>query len=104
MQKKRNKKAFWIKWLSPLKELKSSHKRCSFCFDKQFSFDWIIHFGSWNKQLDYRGNMPNIWHGVPQEVLDEMGLSYDPAWIAKCIDPEKRNDIAVWDEEGNLLT
>ena len=56
------------------------------------------------KELDYRGNMPNIWHGVPQEVLDEMGLSYDPAWIAKCIDQEKRNETAVWDEEGNLLT
>ncbi|MDC1080933.1 gluconate 2-dehydrogenase subunit 3 family protein [Flavobacteriaceae bacterium] len=56
------------------------------------------------KELDYRGNMPNIWDGVPQDVLDEMGLSYDPAWIAKCVDQEKRNEIAVWDEEGNLLT
>jgi hypothetical protein len=56
------------------------------------------------KELDYRGNMPNIWDGVPQNVLDEMGLSYDPAWIAKCIDQEKRNETAVWDEEGNLLT
>ena len=56
------------------------------------------------KELDYRGNMPNIWDGVPQEVLDEMGLSYDPAWIEKCVDQEKRNETAVWDEEGNLLT
>lgn len=56
------------------------------------------------KELDYRGNMPNIWDGVPQEVLDEMGLSYDPAWVAKCIDQEKRNEKAVWDDEGNLLT
>ena len=56
------------------------------------------------KELDYRGNMPNIWDGVPQDVLDEMGLSYDPAWIAKCVDQEKRNETAVWDEEGNLLT
>jgi hypothetical protein len=56
------------------------------------------------KELDYRGNMPNIWDGVPQNVLDEMGLSYDPAWIAKCIDQEKRNETAVWDDEGNLLT
>ena len=24
------------------------------------------------KELDYRGNMPNIWDGVPQDVLDEM--------------------------------
>lgn len=56
------------------------------------------------KELDYRGNMPNIWDGVPQDVLDEMGLSYDPAWIAKCVDQEKRNETALWDEEGNLLT
>ncbi|MEL0301513.1 MAG: gluconate 2-dehydrogenase subunit 3 family protein [Flavobacteriaceae bacterium] len=56
------------------------------------------------KELDYRGNMPNIWDGVPQDVLDEIGLSYDPAWIAKCVDQEKRNETAVWDEEGNLLT
>lgn len=56
------------------------------------------------KELDYRGNTPNVWDGVPQEVLDDMGLAYDPEWIAKCIDQEKRNDIAVWDEEGNLLT
>ena len=56
------------------------------------------------KELDYRGNMPNIWDGVPQDVLDEMGLSYDPVWIAKCVDQEKRNETAVWDEEGNLLT
>ena len=56
------------------------------------------------KELDYRGNMPNIWDGVPQDVLDEMGLSYDPAWVAKCVDQEKRNETAVWDEEGNLLT
>ena len=56
------------------------------------------------KELDYRGNMPNIWDGVPQGVLDEMGLSYDPAWVAKCIDQEKRNETAVWDDEGNLLT
>ena len=56
------------------------------------------------KELDYRGNIPHVWDGVPQEVLEEMGLAYDPVWIAKCVDQEKRNEIAVWDEEGNLLT
>lgn len=56
------------------------------------------------KELDYRGNVPHVWDGVPQEVLDEMGLAYDPAWLAKCVDQEKRNETAVWDEEGNLLT
>ena len=56
------------------------------------------------KELDYRGNTPHVWDGVPQDVLDEMGLAYDPAWIEKCVDQEKRNETAVWDEEGNLLT
>jgi len=56
------------------------------------------------KDLGYVGNQPNVWDGVPQEVLDEHGLSYDPAWIARCVDQEKRNDLAEWDEQGNLIT
>ncbi|GJM29184.1 MAG: hypothetical protein DHS20C17_18190 [Cyclobacteriaceae bacterium] len=56
------------------------------------------------KDLGYVGNQPNVWDGIPQEVLDEHNLSYDPEWIARCVDQEKRNDIAEWDEEGNLLT
>ena len=56
------------------------------------------------EDLGYVGNYPNVWDGVPQDVLDEVGMSYDPEWIAKCVDQEKRMDIATWDEEGNLLT
>lgn len=56
------------------------------------------------KDLGYIGNQPNVWDGVPQEVLDEHGLSYDPEWIARCVDQEKRNDIAQWDDVGNLIT
>jgi hypothetical protein len=29
------------------------------------------------KDLDYRGNKPNQWDGVPQDVLDQYGLKYD---------------------------
>jgi len=54
--------------------------------------------------LGYKGNSPNVWDGVPQEVLDKHGVAYDPAWIAKCVDQSKRNEIAEWDENGNLLT
>jgi hypothetical protein len=54
--------------------------------------------------LGYKGNQPNIWDGVPQEVLDKHGMAYDPEWIAKCIDQSKRNEIAEWDENGKLLT
>jgi hypothetical protein len=27
--------------------------------------------------LDYKGNTPNQWTGVPDEVLKQYGLSYD---------------------------
>jgi gluconate 2-dehydrogenase gamma chain len=29
------------------------------------------------KDLGYKGNQPNQWDGVPQEVLDQYGLQYD---------------------------
>ncbi len=54
--------------------------------------------------LGYKGNSPNVWDGVPDEVLKKHGVEYDPEWIAKCVDQSKRNDIAEWDEQGNLLT
>ncbi|WP_407943388.1 MULTISPECIES: gluconate 2-dehydrogenase subunit 3 family protein [Maribacter] len=54
--------------------------------------------------LGYKGNSPNVWDGVPQDVLDQHGVAYDPAWIAKCVDQSQRNVMAEWDDEGNLLT
>ena len=56
------------------------------------------------KELGYQGNTPNVWNGVPQEVLDDHGLSYDEEWLAKCLDPDTRADIAQWDAEGNLIS
>jgi len=56
------------------------------------------------KDLGYKGNIPNVWDGVPQDVLDKHGMSYDPEWLAKCVDQSKRNDKAEWDDKGNLLT
>ncbi|UBM60638.1 gluconate 2-dehydrogenase subunit 3 family protein [Marinilongibacter aquaticus] len=29
------------------------------------------------KDLDYRGNTPNVWDGVPEETLKKFNLSYD---------------------------
>lgn len=54
--------------------------------------------------LGYKGNNPNIWDGVPQEVLDKHGLAYEPEWLAKCVDQSRRGIRAEWDAEGNLLT
>jgi hypothetical protein len=56
------------------------------------------------EDLGYQGNTPNVWDGVPQEVLDKHGLSYDQEWLDKCIDQSKRADIAKWDDDGNLIT
>ena len=56
------------------------------------------------KDLGYKGNQPNVWDGVPKEILKEHGLSYDKSWESKFIDQSKRNDIAVWDDEGNLIS
>lgn len=56
------------------------------------------------EELGYKGNMPNVWDGVPDDVLEQHGVAYDPEWLAKCVDQSKRNTIAEWDEDGNLLT
>ncbi len=56
------------------------------------------------EELGYKGNMPNVWNGVPEDVLEQHGVTYDPEWIAKCVDQSQRNTMAEWDEEGNLLT
>ncbi|MBO6794096.1 MAG: gluconate 2-dehydrogenase subunit 3 family protein [Balneolaceae bacterium] len=54
--------------------------------------------------LGYVGNRPNIWDGVPDEVLKEHGLAYEPEWLAKCVDQSKREVTAEWDEDGNLIS
>jgi len=55
------------------------------------------------KDLGYKGNMPNVWDGVPQSVLDKQSVSYEKEWLAKCIDQTKRGQLAEWDENGNLI-
>ncbi|MDH3711917.1 MAG: gluconate 2-dehydrogenase subunit 3 family protein [Cyclobacteriaceae bacterium] len=54
--------------------------------------------------LGYIGNQPNVWDGIPADVLAEHDVDYDPEWLAKCVDQSKRNEIAKWDDAGNLLT
>jgi len=55
------------------------------------------------KDLGYKGNTPNIWDGVPEEVLKDHDVSYDEDWLAKCVNQDRRAEIAEWDEDGNLL-
>ncbi len=54
--------------------------------------------------LGYVGNVPNMWDGVPENVLNEHDVDYDQDWLARCVDQSKREVIAEWDEDGNLLT
>lgn len=55
------------------------------------------------EDLGYQGNRTNIWDGVPREVLDKHGLSYDQKTLDECVKPEERDRVAEWDEDGNLI-
>ncbi|MGA8854728.1 MAG: gluconate 2-dehydrogenase subunit 3 family protein [Christiangramia sp.] len=46
--------------------------------------------------LGYMGNKPNVWDGVPQDVLDKHGLAYNEKMLKESIKPEERNDIMDW--------
>jgi hypothetical protein len=56
------------------------------------------------KELGYLGNTPNVWDGVPTEVLQRHGKSYDQEWLSKCVDQTTRDVVAEWDEDMNLLS
>lgn len=53
--------------------------------------------------LGYQGNRPNVWDGVPPEILEEHELAYEEEWLAKCINQKTRATVAEWDEDGNLI-
>ncbi|MEM9546173.1 MAG: gluconate 2-dehydrogenase subunit 3 family protein [Bacteroidota bacterium] len=53
--------------------------------------------------LGYAGNRPNVWDGVPQDVLDKHGMAYDQEWMPKFVDQYSRDEQAEWDGDGNLL-
>lgn len=55
------------------------------------------------KDLGYKGNTPNNWDGVPDEIMAEHGLSYERDWPYNFVNPDNRADVAEWDDEGNLL-
>nr|WKN39637.1 gluconate 2-dehydrogenase subunit 3 family protein [Tunicatimonas sp. TK19036] len=56
------------------------------------------------EELGYMGNRPNVWDGVPEDVLQQYGMEYEEEWLAKCVDQSKRDVLAEWDDDGNLLT
>jgi len=54
--------------------------------------------------LGYKGNVPNIWDGVPPDVLAKHDVEYDQEWLAKCVDQDKRDVQAEWDDDMNLIS
>ncbi len=49
------------------------------------------------EDLQYKGNTPNAWDGVPDDVLKQYGLSYDEKTLAQCLKDEDRGKIMTWD-------
>ncbi|MCM8569878.1 gluconate 2-dehydrogenase subunit 3 family protein [Gramella jeungdoensis] len=47
--------------------------------------------------LGYMGNKPNVWDGVPADVLQKHGMKYDEKILSRSIKPEERNDIEDWE-------
>ncbi len=55
------------------------------------------------KYMGYVGNQPNVWDGVPKEVMDKHGLSLEEKYLSVYLKPEDRGTVAVWDDQGNLI-
>jgi len=55
------------------------------------------------KYMGYVGNQPNVWDGVPKEVMDKHGLSLEEKYLSVYLKPEERGTVAVWDDQGNLI-
>lgn len=56
------------------------------------------------RDLGYQGNRPNVWDGVPEDVLRRHGKRYDPEWLEKCVDQSRRDITAEWDDDMNLIS
>lgn len=53
--------------------------------------------------LGYVGNRANLWDGVPQDELDKHGFTYEEKYKPLYVNHDTRNDVAQWDEDGNLI-
>lgn len=43
------------------------------------------------KDIDYKGNVPNQWNGVPDDVLKQYKLSYSERELKECVSFEKES-------------
>ncbi|MDB5261525.1 MAG: gluconate 2-dehydrogenase subunit 3 family protein [Adhaeribacter sp.] len=49
------------------------------------------------EDMEYKGNTPNAWDGVPDEVLKQYNLAYDEKTLAQCLKNEERGQMMTWD-------
>lgn len=49
------------------------------------------------EDLQYMGNQPNRWNGVPDEVLKQYGLVYDEKILSQCLGPDDMGKMMVWE-------
>lgn len=61
----------------------------------------LVASGFWSSKIGiedigYQGNVTHIWDGVPQDVLDELGVAYDPN--IKYVTPEDRETPMQFDQ------
>ncbi|MEJ7779329.1 MAG: gluconate 2-dehydrogenase subunit 3 family protein [Daejeonella sp.] len=49
------------------------------------------------EDMGYKGNQPNAWDGVPDDVLKQYGLEYDAKTLEQCLKAEDRGKIMTWD-------
>lgn len=48
------------------------------------------------EDMGYQGNKPNVWDGVPDDVLQQYGLAYDEQTLKECLNIEDRGKIMEW--------
>lgn len=49
------------------------------------------------EDMGYKGNQPNAWDGVPDDVLKQFGLEYDAKTLSECLKAEDRGKMMTWD-------
>ncbi len=54
--------------------------------------------------IGYVGNTPNVWEGVPQDVMDQYGFTLEEKYLDVYLKAEDRSTLASWDDQGNLIS
>lgn len=63
----------------------------------------LVSSGFWTSKigiadLGYQGNHATVWNGPPREVMNELGVQYDPELMPEYVTPEDRNTPMEYDK------